>query len=350
MIKLLFLTEQLTGGGAEKALQRLVNHMDPAVFDITVQTVNAADPAGILKPHIRYKAINRRNSRLFSWWLRLCAALGWAYPLYIRGGYHMEVAYLESFPTKLLAASPNRKLAWVHCDMDQKAERSKMRPWYRSYDHIVCVSEDVRKRFLRHFTGRTAVLPNVIDGEEILEKTMEFSAEKTTFAAVGRLSYEKGFDRLLDACEKLKAEGFDFTLRIIGDGPERPALETQIEQYGLTNVELVGFQENPYPYMAAAGAIVIPSRTEGASTVAAEALILGKPILATPCAGMEELLGDCAILTEDIYAGMKQLLTDPACGAAYATAAKARGRRLSKAWAVRETEVFLLAVLGENRG
>lgn len=352
-IKILFLIDNLTGGGAEKVLQTLVNNMDANTFDITVQTVNRTDHKGYLAPYIRYSAINRRGSRLFDCWLRLCAQLKWAYPLYIRDDYDIEVAYLECGPTKMLAGSTNKnalKLAWVHCD---PVKKDGFR-WqdYRAYDRVICVSETVRAGFGQ----RAVVLPNVIDEQEIVRKSRAFPGEKATFVTVGRLSYEKGCDRLVRACGMLKAEGFGFTFLIIGEGPERQNIEKLIKDHGLTDiVKLLGFQPNPYPYMAAADAVVVPSRTEGCSTVVAEALILGKPIVATPCAGMGELLGDCeyGLITEDsvegIYQGMKNLLTNPQLREFYTFAARERGKAFSKAAALQKTETFLRAALEEKR-
>ena len=113
MTKILFFIDTVTGGGAEKVLRTLVNNMDQKKFEITVQTIDEADPAVYLVPGIRYKAINRCKSglgkKLFSYWVRLCAELKWLYPLYIRDDYDIEVAYLECGPTKILAGSTNKK-------------------------------------------------------------------------------------------------------------------------------------------------------------------------------------------------------------------------------------------------
>ena len=352
----MFLIDELIGGGAEKVLRNLVNHLNPERYDITVQTLHYTPPEAWLAPHIRYKVINRRGSFLFGLWLRLCTQLGWAYPLYIREDYDVEIAFLECFPTKLLASSTNKnavKLAWVHCDLEKKQLRPSCFSCYRSFDRVVCVSRSVQESFAR-LTGRSAdVLENVLDEREILEKSMEFASKSYgnfTFAAVGRLSPEKGFHRLVSAARRLKAEGFVFTLLLIGAGPERPKLEAAAEE----NVVFLGFRENPYPYMAAADAILIPSRTEGCCTVAAEAMILGKPVAATNCPGMEDLLDGCGLLTENseagIYEGMKRLLTDTLLRESLSAAAKVRGRTFSKEKRVRATEEFLLRALEEKRG
>lgn len=373
MTKILFFIETLTGGGAEKVLRTLVNHMDQTRFEITVQTVEQADPKGLLAPGIRYQAINRCRTRLgkklFSFWIRLCAQLKWLYPLYIRDDYDIEVAYLECGSTKIMAGSTNQKalkLAWVHCDLEKKEGFAdivqQQKQYYQAFDKVVCVSEQVKKSFVKLFGNgpEAVVLYNVNDEQEILQKATAFAVEKPqkmTFAAVGRLSYEKGNDRLLDACSILREQGYDFELWLIGDGNERKRLEQQVKEQSLDRqVRFLGFQENPYPYMAAADAIVCPSRYEGFSTVVTEALILGKPVVTTPCSGMDELLGssEYGVITEDsvedICRGMKRLLEDPQLRASYAEAAKGRGGDFSKAKLVSDTERFLRRELANKRG
>ena len=370
MTKILFFIDTVTGGGAEKVLRNLVNNMDQEKFDITVQTIEEADPAAYLVPGIRYKAINRCKSglgkKLFSYWVRLCAELKWLYPLYIRDDYDIEVAYLECGPTKILAGSTNkkaRKIAWVHCDLaikeDMAAQTEKLKSYYQKYNKVVCVSENVRDSFRRMFgdVSETVVLHNVNDEADILAKAEAFEVPRrigTDMVAVGRLAEQKGFDRLIDACAMLEQDGEGFHLRILGEGPERSALEAQIAREGLKDrVELMGQQSNPYPYVSGADLLVCSSRYEGLSTAVTEALILGKPVVTTPCSGMRELLGDSefGLITEDsvegIYRGMKKLLDDPALREGYARAAKLRGKEFGKEQVLSRTEEFFLENIRE---
>lgn len=363
MIKILFFVETLSAGGAEKVLCTLVNNMDREKFDITVQTLNEADPKKFLVPGIRYRTINRCKTplgrKLFHYWVRLCAQLKWLYPLYIRDDYDIEVAYLECGPTKIMAGSTNRrakKLAWVHCDLAKKegmaAQADRLRQYYRAYDKVVCVAQMVRDSFVKLFgpVPEAVVLYNVNDEAQILKMADTFQPEREdvpTLCSVGRLSHEKGNDRLIEACRMLKAEGHDFRLWIIGDGPERVRLEEQKEAYGLGScVRLLGFQSNPYPYIKTADFMVVPSRFEGFSTVVTEALILGKTVVTTPCSGMREQLGDSeyGLITEDstqgIYRGLKRMLEDTALRGSYARKAALRGSAFSREKLVDQTERF----------
>lgn len=168
--------------------------------------------------------------------------------------------------------------------------------------------------------------------------------------------HQKGFDRLLDACSLLKSVHPNFHLQILGEGPERASLEAQITSLGLEHhVSLLGFRDNPYPYIKSADCIVCASRYEGFSTVITESLILGKPVVTTPCSGMDELLGNSefGLITEDsvngIYRGMKALLENSELRSHYAQAAASRGKQFSKEATVSQTQQFFLDQLSLKR-
>ena len=86
-----------------------------------------------------------------------------------------------------------------------------------------------------------------------------------------------------------------------------------------------------------------------------EALILGKPVVTTPCSGMDELLGDhefgliTADSTEGIYEGLKTMLDDPALRKHYADAAAVRGEAFSKEKLVGQTEQFFRSLLKNDQ-
>lgn len=366
MIKILFFIDSISGGGAEKVLRNLVNNMDQNKFEITVQTINDSVKADtLLKNGIRYKTINRFKNRvinkLYQYWIRLCAELKILYPLYIKDDYDIEVAYLECGPTKIIASSTNKKavkIAWVHCDLEKKEgfadSIEKSRKYYEKYNKVVCVSENVKQSFERLLGPgmETTVLYNVNDENEIIEMAqaqIDIKRKKDVplLEVIGRLSQEKGVDRLIRVCNRLKKERYSFELLILGEGEEREKLERIIEENDLSEcVKLLGFISNPYPYMRMADILVCPSRYEGLSTVVTEGLILGKAIVTTQCSGMKELLGESeyGIVTENneqgLYYGVKKLLDDPKAICSISKQAKQRGKILRKETTLEVTEEF----------
>ena len=365
MIKILFYIDTLEAGGAEKVLRTLVNNMDQSKFAITVMTAFPENADKYLTPGIAYRSLYRHNNKLTQLLLRVEAELGLTYRLRIHGDYDVEVAYLECAPTKIIAGSTNQKalkLAWVHCDLEKKTADSaafaaKTKPWYRKFHKVVFVSQNVRDSFERMYGTEfdTLVLHNVNDEAQIVAKANEFSLpqeHRKVLTAVGRLTHQKGFDRLLQAATILKHEGEDFLLRILGEGEERPALEAMIRENGLSDcVELLGFQSNPYPYIRAADIIVCSSRYEGLSTAVTEALILGKAVVTTPCTGMDELLGssEYGLITEDnvngLCNGIRRMLREPKTLKSYENAAKLRAEAFSKAAVLEQTERFFQSEL-----
>ena len=367
-IKILFFIEELQAGGAEKVLANLVNHMDQNSFDITVQTVwKNDDPRSVLMPGIRYRYCFRRKSRLNVFLYRLEAALGLFHWLHIHERYDLEAAFLEFGPTKVLANSPKnraKRIAWLHCDIQRKigGQTDRIRKnarWYARYDQIVCVAEDVRKSFVSLFglAQKTVVLYNVIDDRTITAKAAEpisvsMDEAAKNVVAVGRLSPEKGYDRLIRAHAKLLSEGYDHKLMIIGDGPQRQSLETlAAETRCSASVSLPGYQANPYPMMKKADLLVCSSQYEGFSTFVSEGLILGKAILTTDCSGMRELLGNSTYgsIVENsdagLLEGLRAMLADDHLRESYSRKAFARGRDFSHEALVQATEDFFRSLV-----
>ncbi len=107
----------------------------------------------------------------------------------------------------------------------------------------------------------------------------------------GRLQRQKDFGTLIRAFARVRQKR-PCRLVILGEGGERPKLETLVRELGLSNqVDLPGFQENPYPFFAAARLFVLSSAWEGSPNVLTEAMALGTPVVATNCpSGPAELL------------------------------------------------------------
>ena len=348
MIKILFFIETLTGGGAEKVLCNLVNHMDQTRFDITVQTVWPCEASRYLVPAIHYKSLYSSKNRFSQLRYRVEAESRLAYRLHIKDDYDIECAYLEMGSTKIMAASTNKKakkLAWVHCDLtkavsDPQSYAAKAAAWYEKFDRVVCVSKGVKEQFDKLFQNRfhSMVLYNVVDDAEIRKKALlplpkNIHYNRFTVLSVGRFTTPKNYMRLLYSPKQLLNEGIAHDLWILGDGEQRPMMERYVEENGLgSSVWMPGFMENPYSFMREADLLVCSSVYEGYSTFMTEAVILGKPIVTTDVHGMRELLGDSkyGLIVknddEEFYRGLKRMMTDAKCREQYAKAASLRSR------------------------
>jgi glycosyltransferase involved in cell wall biosynthesis len=173
-------------------------------------------------------------------------------------------------------------------------------PWANS---IIAVSKDVAD----DLTQVAKISPDLIQviynpivtpdlqrkSEEPLDHPWFRVGEPPVILAVGRLTDQKAFDVLIQAFSYVN-KVHPARLLILGEGENRPALESLVRQLGLEkDVSLIGFVQNPYPYMAHASLFVLPSRWEGLPTVLVEALYMGAPIVATDCpGGSREILKD----------------------------------------------------------
>jgi glycosyltransferase involved in cell wall biosynthesis len=117
--------------------------------------------------------------------------------------------------------------------------------------------------------------------------------ERPRLVNVGRLSEQKGQLLLIEAAAQLHAQGINFELVIVGDGPLRGDLERLIDQHGLRGlVWITGFLDNQAVRreLEAARALVMPSFAEGLPVVIMESLSLGRPVISTHIAGIPELV------------------------------------------------------------
>jgi glycosyltransferase involved in cell wall biosynthesis len=120
---------------------------------------------------------------------------------------------------------------------------------------------------------------------QILENKDDNRNKTVHFVCAGRLHYQKGFDRLINALPFFKSS-YDWKLTILGDGSERKNLEALIEKHKLQDkVTLHGFTKTPWPHIGEADCFLLPSRFEGLPNVALESLAVGTPVIATTSAG-----------------------------------------------------------------
>jgi glycosyltransferase involved in cell wall biosynthesis len=186
----------------------------------------------------------------------------------------------------------------------------------------IAQTEDERNRIVRIY--------NPLDTREIIAKSestqldYDFNDVRPVFVSIGTVFPQKGFDRLLRAHRRLLDEGLVHRLLIIGDGYDfqnisKLRTDLDLEQ----TVTLLGFIENPYPYLKQADFFVLSSRYEGFPTVLYEAFVLKMSIIATDVSGVREILnnGELGLIIENsedgIYNGMKSFMTDPQLAAHY---------------------------------
>jgi glycosyltransferase involved in cell wall biosynthesis len=181
----------------------------------------------------------------------------------------------------------------------------------RTFDHVVAMTDSMASQ-LRLLAGlEPRVIGNFVD-EGALERHRQTGTTSgpLRFVFVGSLSERKQPKLVIAAIEKLRDQ--DVELDVLGDGPLYAKLCSLVDFLGLQGrVRLHGQVANPHVILAAADAFVLPSRSEGVSRAALEALYLGVPCVLRDVDGNADLLavpasGALFVRDEDLATAMLQ--------------------------------------------
>lgn len=246
--------------------------------------------------------------------------------IYQDNKYDVEIGFQHGVSTCAVASGKNdlaKKIIWVH-GLDEKIS---FRKYYEHVNRVVAVSNENAMKLKSVLSSSCDVrcCYNIIDEEVVWNKAKEhvvnlnYGIEIVNFIAVGRLSPEKGFDRIIKAASVLKKEKQKFKVIIIGGGIEESRLRSMIVESKLqNNIIMIGEQENPYKYMARSDVLICSSKTEGMSTVCMEACLLNVPVITTSVGGSREIIGmaNSGMIVENsdegILDGMRYILNNKA--------------------------------------
>lgn len=110
---------------------------------------------------------------------------------------------------------------------------------------------------------------------------------------VGRMTGVKRTDDVLLAVRRLRDRGVDAALCMVGDGPDRDAVERRAHELGIVRDSFfLGYQDDVAPFYAAFDALILPSANEGTPVSAIEALAGGRPVVATRVGGVPDVVRD----------------------------------------------------------
>lgn len=162
--------------------------------------------------------------------------------------------------------------------------------------HHVCVSQDVAAFSIREARlppDCVSVIPNGVDVARFATaqplENSELGAPPGTrwMIAVGRLHPQKGHQLLIEAVVPLLATHLDWRLMIVGEGPLRSELQSQIDTAGCRErIVLLGFRDDVPRLLKTASLFVLSSLWEGQPNVVAEAVAAGLPVVATDVEGV----------------------------------------------------------------
>lgn len=143
--------------------------------------------------------------------------------------------------------------------------------------------------------AKMTVIPNPVRGD-VLKRSknlIPLSKRKKQVLCIGRLEYQKNIPELIDIWAEIEHDFPDWTLKIVGEGSERPLIEDKIKNDGLKNVKLTGRISDVSPFYAESQILVMTSRFEGLPLALIEGLFFGLPEISFNCPmGPSEIIDD----------------------------------------------------------
>jgi len=245
--------------------------------------------------------------------------------------YDAAVILLHSlspfFVTKIVCAK--RRVQWIRTDLKGYGRDGRVAAQLERHasaiDHFVSVSGVSQQSLLEAVPGargKASVVYNVLDAEGMraLGQTggdpfpPRSAPEEVRILTVGRLSdRDKAIFRLVKVARALKDRGLPFRWYLIGDGPDRRALEQRIAAVDVADrVILMGQSGNPFPAYRHADLVAMVSNHEGLCGVINEAKVSGAAVLAVTVSGIDEQLtdGDNGWVIDNTGAAIVEALSD----------------------------------------
>lgn len=362
IIRPLFILPDLRGGGAERVTLNVLRHLNPQRFAPTLFLLRRE---GVywqeVPPNVRVVCATEKGRlgyHLSSVLVRLFAEARRS---------DVIVGALELIPTYLAALSgaalAKPSVGWVHTNLVAYVRSVAPRQTrlarfvYSRMRNLVFVSAGAAEACAEFIAAPALsgwrVIHNPFDprvrGGRVEHAGQPRPPGLPSVLSVGRLDRGKGFDVLIRAHARLRDEGLQHRLVILGEGAERETLQRLVRALQVSDtVNMPGFVANLTPYLESATAFALASRYEGFGLALVEALAAGLPIVATDCrAGPAEILenGKYGVLVppEDgaaLAEGMRRLLTDPALRSRLAQRGPTRAADFSPQVIVRQWEAL----------
>ncbi len=323
---ILFVLPTLSAGGAERVVSILANHWASKGRRVDIATF---EPAA-MKP---FYAIDRRialhrldlppvSSPKWRAILRTAVRIRALRLLYRRVRPDVVISFLTKTNIMAIAAAAGARVPVIISERNNPAEQRFDRFWNLAravaFPHaysFVTMTERAASYYPKLQRPRTRIIPNPV---------APLSLRNTKFgvgvlAAVGRLTAQKRFDRLIDAFARIAPEFPQWRLVIWGEGELRKQLEQQRDALGLRErIALPGLTNSPGQWAESADIVVLSSDYEGWPNVLVEALSVGIPVVAVDCDfGPKEILEDgaCGLLAakddpESLSRALAQMMQD----------------------------------------
>ncbi len=346
-LRILHVITGLEIGGAERVLLETARHQRAEGHDVAVCALR---PEGPLAPVVRevcpLYTVNMGHA--------LTPGVIWKLARLLRRGQY-DVVHSYLYQANLVARVAARLagvpvnissvrcsytwLRWPHFAVDR---------WTAHWaDCITSVSEATRQFSIQReglpahkiVTLRNGIdvrrfdrLANRAETRAQMRQTLGYTPDALVVCMTGRLHAQKGHTYLFQATERLKTRFPSLRLLIVGDGPERAALEAEVQARGLSEIaQFLGMRKDVPELLAASDIFAFPSLYEGLPNAVLEAMAMSLPVVASTADGTVEVIeherdgllvppGDAAALE----AALERMLSDAALRQRFAQAGRQR--------------------------
>lgn len=310
--KILFFIPSLAGGGAERTIVNIINHLDYSKFDpvlVMCQEITfdyqKNEYIDFLNKKCKIIYLNCKLNKLsiFKLILELKKCINREKPdLIFSTRLKVNIiAMISKILAKgnvpiVLRESTNRSEEGI-----SKILKLITKYFYNKANYVIALSNGVKTDLVQNFRikrDKIKVIYNPVDlhhiknqSKESIEENFLFKGDSKIIISVGRLFEQKDFKTLIKAF-KIVDFKIDAKLVILGKGPLEKELKQLAKDLGIENkVYFLGFKKNPYKYIKRANLFVLSSKFEGFGHVIVESMAVGTPVISTDCkSGPGEIL------------------------------------------------------------
>ncbi|WP_019422649.1 glycosyltransferase [Paenibacillus sp. OSY-SE] len=325
--KVLFITPNLHGGGAERVVVNLLKHIDRDRISPCFMTLSLHGPfVSHLPEDIAVTDLGISQVRYSV--IKLVNEINRIQPDVIMSTLmHLNIALLAIKP--FLKGNPKIIVREANMPSQELKRRGKLhRLLYKWYypraDQIIALSNDMKNDILQSNEQIQSQQVTIIHNPVVLHEIRKNAQEQVNhrwlsdkkmpvILNVGRLEEQKDHITLLHSFA-IVHQRMDCRMIILGTGSQYERLNALAQQLNIReHIDFAGFVENPYMYMRQSDLFILSSKYEGLPNVLLEAMGLGLPIVSTNCAGVPDVLeegtygkvvpiGDAEQLADGIYA------------------------------------------------
>ena len=317
--KLLFIIWSFSyGGGAEKILANIVNNLDLSKYKIdiieywnaNIKQERVNDGITVLPPIINAQSDSKIKKFLYKIILETFPNI--LRKKYIEKKYDVEISFNYLIPTFLLSKK-SKTISWIHGDIYDLYKNKKnyllQKKSFRYVDKIVAISNNTYNSLndvYPEYSDKLVLINNGFNTKEIIQKAEEIKLSKLNVPSllfINRFDENKNPIFAVEVAKILKEDNINFKLYFIGKGDLDIKINEKIKDYGLEKeVEILGYKENPYPYIKNSDIVLGCSKSEGFPTIFVEAITLGKPFVTTNVGGVAEISNNqkCGFIADNI--------------------------------------------------